>query len=239
MADEFNLPGSSFEELQKIIKGYSSSSDNVSLESLAKLIGLGKTTISRSNKFLSEIGLISGGIRKSSTELGKNLGRALEHQQEGDSKRYWFQAVQTNESIAGLATTVRIQNGMTQDEFSEHVLYVSGQNNNSRNRTGARCIVDIFIAAGLLEEHEGKLNIATPQESIKMDKEISDIETDKYDQPKEDVRPLQSENTTSINRMNIPQVAINIQLHLPETDNADVYEKLFRALREQLINPKE
>jgi hypothetical protein len=37
----------------------------------------------------------------------------------------------------------------------------------------------------------------------------------------------------------IPQIAINIQLHLPETDNADVYEKLFKALREHLISPKE
>ena len=37
----------------------------------------------------------------------------------------------------------------------------------------------------------------------------------------------------------IPQIAINIQLHLPETDNAEVYEKLFKALREQLISPKE
>ncbi len=64
MADKFNLPGSSFEELQKIVKGYSNSSDNASLESLANLTGLNKTIVSASNKFLSDIGLISGGKRK-------------------------------------------------------------------------------------------------------------------------------------------------------------------------------
>ena len=35
-----------------------------------------------------------------------------------------------------------------------------------------------------------------------------------------------------------PQIAINIQLHLPETENAEVYEKLFKALRENLLEPK-
>ena len=35
-----------------------------------------------------------------------------------------------------------------------------------------------------------------------------------------------------------PQIAINIQLHLPETENAEVYEKLFKALREHLLSPK-
>ncbi len=36
-----------------------------------------------------------------------------------------------------------------------------------------------------------------------------------------------------------PQIAINIQLHLPETENAEVYEKLFKALREHLLSPME
>ncbi|KFC51005.1 hypothetical protein DK37_26780 [Halomonas sp. SUBG004] len=33
-----------------------------------------------------------------------------------------------------------------------------------------------------------------------------------------------------------PQIAINIQLHLPETDNAEVYEKLFKALKDNLLS---
>jgi hypothetical protein len=34
-----------------------------------------------------------------------------------------------------------------------------------------------------------------------------------------------------------PQIAINIQLQLPETDNAEVYEKLFKALKDNLFPP--
>jgi uncharacterized protein DUF5343 len=33
-----------------------------------------------------------------------------------------------------------------------------------------------------------------------------------------------------------PSVNINIELHLPETDNADVYDKLFAALRKHLLD---
>jgi len=36
-----------------------------------------------------------------------------------------------------------------------------------------------------------------------------------------------------------PQIAINIQLHLPETENAEVYEKLFKALRDHLLSARE
>lgn len=61
MTAEFNLPGSSFEEVQKILKGYSHAPEQASLNELSKLIGLHATVISRNNKFLSDIGLISGG----------------------------------------------------------------------------------------------------------------------------------------------------------------------------------
>ncbi len=135
MAEEFNLPGSSFEEVQKIIKGYSHAPENSSLDSLSKLIGLHSTVISRNNKFLTDIGLITGGMKKTATELGKRLGRALDHKQTEDGRRYWKEAVQTNEKVSGLVTTVRIKGGMLEKDFSDHVLYVSGQKNNAGNRT--------------------------------------------------------------------------------------------------------
>lgn len=160
MATEFNLPGSSFEEVQKILRGYSSSPDQTSLDNLAKLVGLHKTIISRNNKFLTDIGLISGGVKKSATDLGKKLGRALDHKQETDAQSYWREAVQTNEKVSGLVTTVRIKGGMTEKDFSSHVLYVSGQKNTSGNKTGARCVVDVLLAANLLQEENGKLVVS-------------------------------------------------------------------------------
>jgi len=242
---EFNLPGSSFEEIQKILKGYSHAPEQASLDQLSKLTGLHATVISRNNKFLSDIGLITGGMKKSSTELGKKLGRALDHKQDADAQGYWKEAVQTNEKVAGLVTTVRIKGGMTENEFSAHVLYVSGQKNNAGNKTGARCVVDVLLAANLLQEENGKLVVSSaPAKETSADLKLAVLTP---------TQPTTQENgngggaETPLPTLPVipqtsnltPQIAINIQLHLPETENAEVYEKLFKALREHLLSPKE
>lgn len=249
MATEFNLPGSSFEEVQKILRGYSSAPDQSSLDNLAKLVGLHKTIISRNNKFLTDIGLITGGMKKSVTELGKKLGRALDHKQEADARDYWREAVQTNEKVSGLVTTVRIRGGMTEKDFSNHILYVSGQKNTSGNRTGARCVVDVLLAANLLQEENGRLVVSSaPAKETPEDLKPA---TPAATQPAAAENgngngggtgtppPLASLPTIPQTGNLTPQIAINIQLHLPETENAEVYEKLFKALREQLLSPKE
>jgi hypothetical protein len=241
VAAEFNLPGSSFEELQKILKGYSHAPDNSNLDSLSKLTGLNRSVISRNNKFLTDINLISGGMKKTATELGKKFGRALEHKQAEDAQKYWRESVQTNEKVSGLVTTVRIKGGMTEKEFSDHVLYVSGQKNNSSNKTGARCVVDVLMAAVLLQEADGKVTVAAPSSPPNVESELPGIAFPVQDAPTIVVQtpmPAPAVPATTITT-GIPQIAINIQLHLPETDNAEVYEKLFKALREQLISPKE
>lgn len=231
---EFNLPGSSLDELQKILKGYSSAPDNTNLDSLSKLIGINPTTISRNNKFLADVGLITGANTKTATELGRKLGRALDHNQKDDARQYWKAAVQTNEKVSGLVTTVRIKGGMSEKELTEHILYVSGQSNTSNNKTGARCVVDVLLTAELLTERDGRLSVAA-------EPSILSGEVGATREPQEDVQRIQ---TPAVLPAAIPiavnappvQLAINIQLHLPETENAEVYEKLFKALREQLID---
>lgn len=247
MATEFNLPGSSFEEIQKILKGYSNAQEQASLDQLSKLTGLHATVISRNNKFLSDIGLIAGGMKKTATELGKKLGRALEHKQHSDAEGYWKEAVQTNEKVAGLVTTVRIKDGMTESEFSAHVLYVSGQKNNAGNKTGARCVVDVLLAAKLLQEENGKLVVSSaPAKDVPEDLEptspaaqpVASASRNGNGVGAEPPLPLPSLPSIPQTGTLTPQIAINIQLHLPETDNAEVYEKLFKALREHLLSPQ-
>lgn len=250
MAAEFNLPGSSFEEIQKILKGYGHAPEQVSLDQLSKIIGMHSTSISRNNKFLSDIGLITGGMKKTPTALGRKLGRALDHHQDVDARGYWKEAVQTNEKVAGLVTTVRIKGGMTEADFSGHILYVSGQKNTAGNKTGARCVVDVLLAASLLHEVNGELFVSST--------EAKQTPTDH--KPATPTAPQSiaatAERASGNGKGNgggisdrlptfqaipqvgmlAPQIAINIQLHLPETDNAEVYEKLFKALREHLLN---
>ncbi len=243
MATDFNLPGSSFEEVQKIVKGYSHAPEVASLETLSKLTGLHATIISRSNKFLTDINLIAGGRNKAATDLGKRIGRALEHQQLADAQRYWREAVESNDKVAGLITTLRIKGGMAEKDFSGHVLYVSGQKNHASNKTGARCVVELLLAAGLLVEENGKLVAAIQPSYVPVDtKPEGEQQSEAVGEAippartQEAPRPLASSPVSTLAGI-APQIAINIQLHLPETENAEVYEKLFKALRENLIAP--
>lgn len=102
MSDKLSLPTSSYDQLTKIIVGYSHGSENMSLDDLVKLVGASKSRISGNHKFLAELGLIAGGRKKSATPLGNNLGRALEHNQEDDTRSLWQETIQGNEEMSKL-----------------------------------------------------------------------------------------------------------------------------------------
>ncbi|MEY3533805.1 MAG: hypothetical protein RI979_1829, partial [Pseudomonadota bacterium] len=155
---EFNLPGSSFEEVRKIVHAYSSFATKVGLDEVAKVSGINSTIISKSAKFLVDIGVLSSGAQKVATDLGRKLGRAIEHKVVDDERIYWSDCVKSNEKVSKLITTIRIKGGMTEKAFSDHVLYVSGSKSTSGNKTGARCMTDILVASGLVLEADGKLN---------------------------------------------------------------------------------
>lgn len=244
MSAKINLPSSSFDELVKIIKGYSHASRGASLDEIAKLTGLNKFAISGNNKFLSDIGLIEGGRAKSSTDLGVKLARALDHSQIQDAKQCWSDAVSSNEGVSRLVTVVRIKGGMSIDDLAAHILYVSGQGNNAKNRAGSRTVVEILIQADLLENVDGALKVATPSdESITGNEDSEEIgKANVATAPKSHVAESNEKPDSRPPEINLsglttpPQIAINIQLHLPETDNAEVYEKLFKALKDNLLS---
>ena len=76
MAESVKIPGSSYEELIKIIKAYATGKIGtpMSLDTVAQTAGMDKTIISRNNGFLVQLGIIiSEGSKKSPTQLGSDL----------------------------------------------------------------------------------------------------------------------------------------------------------------------
>jgi hypothetical protein len=160
MANElFSLPSSSISELIKIIVGYSNAGEQASLDDISKLIGMNRTSISGNNQFLMELGLIEGGKSKQITGLGVKLGRALEHHQEEDVRQYLSQVVSENDFLSKLVTTLRIKKEMSIDDFLRHIVYASGQSDNSKNRTGSRSVLDILLMSGAVKEIDGQLEV--------------------------------------------------------------------------------
>jgi hypothetical protein len=80
--DKFKLPGTSLEELMKIVSAYATLDREASPGEVGNLAGKHETQVSRNNGFLTAIGIIESTQRgKRVTPQGRELGRAYEHNQ--------------------------------------------------------------------------------------------------------------------------------------------------------------
>jgi hypothetical protein len=173
MAEEkFKLPRSSYEELCKIIKSYGRLSKPASLDEVAKLCAMNKTAISANNAFLTNIELIEGGKAKSATVKGNELSKALEHEIPDQIEESWAQIVRENEFLGKMAAAVKIRGKMESTALESHVAYSAGETKSGPVMTGARAVIDILRAAGVVREHEGQL-VARESETEVRQKEVT------------------------------------------------------------------
>lgn len=236
---KFSLPASSLAELNKIILAYANSKPDASLRDVSLTAGMAHTKVSGNNKFLAGISIISGGNVKSITELGKALGRAIEHEQSADVADGWVKAISSNEPLASILTTVRIKGGMPEAELVKQILYAADQSNSAANRTGARCIVDVFASAGMLDEKDGIYTVSKSEKKQQSESSAENI-------PLTEEVPLTPERRVEVVQLDRsktefgsqPNVTINIELQIPEATDPDTYDSLFKALRENLFPGK-
>ncbi len=130
--EKFRLPGSSYDELVKIIRAYSHASGPVGPGEVAKVIGMHETVVSRNNGFLVGTQIVEGGNRKQLSALGRELAGALDHEIETEVRRTWRQVVDETEFLHRVVTAVRIRNGMEPASLQSHVAYTAGQPNKGR-----------------------------------------------------------------------------------------------------------
>lgn len=241
---ELNLPGSSFDELTKIIQAYGHFTEKASGEEVGKVAGVHRTTISRNSKFLVDIGVLTTGAQKSATDLGQRLARALEHNVTEDIRKYWGEAISQNEEFSKLVTTLRIKGGMTEKAFSDHILYVSGAKKSKPAETGARTIVDVLLAAGMINEADGNLHVSAgssthAEPSKPTNPSSGSAEPTRQEEILAGEHTIDLQAPDSIVSINPnPQVTINIQLQIPEATDPETYNQLFEALAKNLFPPK-
>lgn len=239
----FSLPATNFDVFEKVIVSYSNQRKPVSNEDIAQISGLSEQHISRNNKFLVDNGLLEGGKTKSITEIGSRLGRALQHDKRDIVSEILKEIISANESLSELITYVRLQKSLDKDKFADHILYCSGQSTNQFSKAGAKCIVDVFFSAGIIEEKDGVLKVLSSKEREEK------IEIKSEERKTVDIAQTQmSEESTNEavkidpNRVaynSTPSISINIQLHLPESNDPEIYNSIFSALRRNLIDGKE
>jgi len=157
MSDEkFKMPLSSYEELTKVIKAYSGFSEPTDLDAVSKLIGVHRTIISRNAGFLTAIGILEPGAKKTLSARGRKLAHALEHNMRDDIRALWQEIVTESDFLMRLLAAVRIRSGMDQQTLEAHIVYSAGQPKRPQFMTGARTVIDILVEAELIKDVEGK-----------------------------------------------------------------------------------
>lgn len=169
--DGFKLPGSSYEELLKIVHAWGTIGVNASNDAVARLAGVDNTTISRNNGFLESVGILQAdGRKKSPTDLGNRFSRAIEHRHEDELIACWRQAVQSSRFLQDTISAVRIRHGMDDAALERHIGFNAGQPSNAKTRAGIRTVIQILDRSGALtlkgdKYVAGGTEVAQPRES--------------------------------------------------------------------------
>src|ERR1019366_2862361 len=224
MAEEFPLPSSSYKELIKIIRAYGRLETEANLADVAKLAVMAGTTISGNNKFLVALGIIKGGQKKTITPIGAELANALEHDLPEEVSAKWRAVVEATEFLQNVIAAVRIRKTMDESSLESHVAYSAGQPRTPAVATGARTVVDILTAAGLLKEEGGTLIAVAPEprpiaETVEQSLSLSDSMTS-------DNVIFERGVARASTRLGGVQLNIDVTVQCPPADLEDLGRKL-------------
>lgn len=231
--EAFRIPGSSYDELIKIIKGYGTTDKELSLSRLSTMTGMGPTVVSRNNGFLLDTGIIEGTTKKKITEAGKKLAQALAYDLDGDISKYWRQVIGEIDFLHNLVSSVQIRKGMEPSTLRTHVAYSAGKSRGPTVMTGAGAIIEILKKAGLVVESDGQLVVATdiPRDH-EGDKPLSTSDKSEKEQPTEEGKIFSG--VTVVDRA-VPGGSIAVTIQLQIQCDANEIEELGPKIR-QLIN---
>lgn len=196
------------------------------------------------------LGILDAGANKKITEFGKRLGRALEHNQETDTRRLLAEAVATSKFLSDVVSSIRIKGTIAEESLVSHILYVAGQKNSAASRTGARSIIELLKDSAVVTEAGGNYSVSTTPPSappqnpppIQNDR-VENGEGTKDFSNAQETAVLQRDASERRNGHQVfavqhpsrPNITINISLQLPDTADAQVYENFFRSMKTHLL----
>ena len=154
---QFRLPGSPYEELASIIVAYGTRDEASRPGDVGKLDSVHQSSVSRTNGFLTEIGVLQGETKKLITRRGRSLALALARKDREAIRANWREVVASTEFLQNVISAVKLREGMLYPTVQAYIAHAAGQPRNKPVMTGAGAIVEILKAAGLLREEAGEL----------------------------------------------------------------------------------
>jgi hypothetical protein len=154
------LPDAGFDVIVRILKAYLAAAKGqagtpVKLDDVVRRAGGGRTQVSGQNAFLATLGIITGGHSKQLTPTGRRLGLAVDHPDTDEYVAAWRAAIEQSEDLGGIVDSVRVRMEMTTDALLSHIVLTAGVAKNNRSLTGARTVIEVLKAGGVLLEADG------------------------------------------------------------------------------------
>ena len=232
---EFRLPGSSYEELVNIIVAYGTRDEAARPGDVGKLNAVHQSSVSRSNGFLTEIGILQGETKKLITHRGRALALALARKDEAEIRRNWRTIVASNEFLQNVVAAVKLREGMIYPTVQAYVAHAAGQPRNKPVMTGAGAIVEILKTAGLLREEAGELVASFDGELEPEDVNyaVDEFSTETPEEHEEHEEPLVS---TTVEAGDDPAVKVHLHVQCTADEIEDLAPRL-KALLRALSNP--
>jgi hypothetical protein len=154
---QFRLPGSPYEELANIIVAYGTRDEASRTGDVGKLDSVHQSSVSRTNGFLTEIGVLQGETKKLITRRGRSLALALARKDREEIRSNWRGIVGSTEFLQNVVSAVKLREGMLFPTVQAYIAHAAGQPRNKPVMTGAGAIIEILKAADLLREEAGEL----------------------------------------------------------------------------------
>ncbi len=220
---QFRLPGSPYEELASIIVAYGTRDDASRTGDVGKLDSVHQSSVSRTNAFLTEIGVLQGETKKLITRRGRALALALARKDREAIRSNWREVVGSTEFLQNVVSAVKLREGMLTQTVQAYIAHAAGQPRNKPVMTGAGAIVEILKTAGLLHEEAGEL-VAT------FDEAPEPAQPDPPEVPEEQPPPAQVSATVEASPPatagSTPAVSIHVQVRCTADEIEDLGPKL-------------
>lgn len=249
VAPEFFLPKTTLKVVVQILRTYGTRSGPMTVTEAARKLGIHFTAVSRNSKFLINTGLIVGTKERSLTDMGRQLTRAVSSDDDEQVRRGWRRFVDQTPFLQDCVNTLSIQSEMPTTKFLKYVVTASGETSNAHVRAGARTLTDILVQAGVVCEQDGSVSATANPEStggeadegdelrVAVDGEPQSFAREQESSALGPTTPTDARGARPVDTKGalMSTVAINVELHVPATEDYGIYEKLFRALRVELL----
>ena len=225
---QFRLPGSPYEELASIIVAYGTRDDASRTGDVGKLDSVHQSSVSRTNGFLTEIGVLQGETKKVITRRGRALAIALARKDREAIRANWREVVGSTEFLQNVVSAVKLREGMLRPTVQAYIAHAAGQPRNNPVMTGAGAIVEILKTAGLLREEAGEL-VATFDEWPAPEDPAPSEEPE--DTPEETPREPPAEISATVEALPPAGAAPAVTIHVQVRCTADEIEDLGPKLK--------